>query len=76
MPQRMDAFNAFNVVTYNGRQTQIQYTTPTAQVVRNSQTLADGSVNPDRLKPNNAGFGAVTSAANMRTVRLTFRFSF
>jgi hypothetical protein len=73
---RLDAFNAFNVVTFNGRQTQVQYTNPTAQVIRNPQTLADGSVNPNRLKPEDAGFGAVTSAANMRTVRLTFRFSF
>jgi hypothetical protein len=73
---RADAFNAFNIVNFNGRQAQIQYTNPTAQTVRNPQFNADGSLNQERLKPQDAGFGAVTSASAMRTVRLTVRFSF
>jgi hypothetical protein len=73
---RMDAFNAFNIVTFNGRQTQVQYNSPTDQTVRNSQFNTDGSLNESRLTPRNAGFGAVTSAAGMRTIRLTARFSF
>jgi hypothetical protein len=73
---RMDAFNAFNIVTYNGRQAQLQLTNPTAMGIRNSQTLADGSIDSGRLRPQNAGFGAVTSASGMRTIRLTARFSF
>jgi hypothetical protein len=73
---RLDAFNAFNIVNYTGREATVDYVDPVSQTVRNSQFLADGSVDPDRLRPQNAGFGAVTSAGNMRTVRLTFRFSF
>jgi hypothetical protein len=73
---RVDTFNTFNIVNYTGRQTTLQLVSPTGQTVRNPQFLADGSIDPDRLKPQNAGFGAVTSAAGMRTVRLTVRFSF
>src|SRR5690606_2288301 len=73
---RMDAFNAFNIVDWNNRQAELQLTNPTDKGLRNAQLLADGSVNPDRTRPNNAGFGAVTSAGGMRTIRLTFRFSF
>jgi hypothetical protein len=73
---RMDAFNAFNIVNFNGRQAQVQYNSPTDQTVRNSQFNADGSLNQSRLTPRNAGFGAVTSAAGLRTIRLTARFSF
>ena len=60
----------------NGRQTTLQYTNPVAKSIRNSQTLADGSNDPTRLTPQNAGFGAATGAQAMRTIRLTARFSF
>jgi hypothetical protein len=73
---RVDAFNAFNVLIYNNSQRQLQLTNPTDQGIRNSEFLADGSVNPDKTQPKSAGFGAVTSAQNMRTVQLTFRLSF
>jgi hypothetical protein len=73
---RVDAFNAFNTVVISGRQTTLQYTNPVAKGIRNSQTLADGSLDPERLKPQNAGFGAATGAQAMRTIRLTARFSF
>ena len=73
---RVDAFNAFNTVVISNRNATVQYVSPTNLTIRNSQTLADGSVDPARLKPNNAGFGAATGAQAMRTVRLTFRFSF
>jgi hypothetical protein len=73
---RVDAFNAFNVLVYNGRQTQLQLTNPTDQKIRNSQFLADGSIDPTRTQPKSAGFGGATSAQNMRTVQLTFRLSF
>ena len=76
MTLRVDAFNAFNAVVINARNTTVQYNSPTDQTLRNSQFLADGSVDPNRLKPNNAGFGAATGAQAMRTVRLTARFSF
>jgi hypothetical protein len=73
---RLDTFNTFNIVNFSGRQATAQYVSPTNQTLRNSQTLADGSVDPTRLTPQNAGFGAVTSAGGMRSVRLTVRFSF
>jgi AcrR family transcriptional regulator len=38
--------------------------------------LADGSVDPGRLKTTSAGFGAVTGAQPMRTIQAQLRFSF
>jgi hypothetical protein len=73
---RLDAFNAFNYVRITSRQTQVQYNSPTDQTVRNSQFLPDGTLDPARLVPRNAGFGAATGAAAMRNLQLTFRFSF
>ena len=52
--------NAFNAVVYNARQTQLQLVSPTTPPIRNSQFLADGTVDPNRLKTTSAGFGAVT----------------
>ena len=72
----MDAYNAFNAVIINGRQTQISYNNPVDKVIMNSQTLADGTVDPARLTQRTAGFGAATSANAMRTVQVALRFSF
>jgi len=36
----------------------------------------DGQVDPNRLTPRNAGFGAVTSAQAMRSIQAQIRFSF
>jgi hypothetical protein len=73
---RLDVFNAFNTVVINGRNTTIQYNSPTDLTVRNPQYLADGSLNPDRLIPRNSGFGAATSAQAMRNLQLQIRFQF
>jgi hypothetical protein len=73
---RADLFNALNTVVYNARQAQLQLNSPTDQTVRNPQYLANGSVDPARLTPRNAGFGAVTGAQAMRTVQLQLRFQF
>jgi hypothetical protein len=73
---RVDAFNAFNIVTFTGRSTNVTYNNPVAKAIQNSQYNADGTLNTGRLTPQNAGFGAVTQAAGMRTVRITARFSF
>jgi hypothetical protein len=73
---RVDAFNALNTVIYTGRSTTINYETPTNLSVRNSQTLPDGSLNPARLLPRNAGFGAATAAAAMRSFQGMIRFQF
>src|SRR5436190_9391538 len=80
---RADAFNLFNQAAINGRQNQIQYNSPTDQTIRNSQTLADGTNDPNRLKPNQAGFGAangwVVNQVNgnyQRVIQITVRFQF
>jgi len=56
--------------------TQMQLTSPTNQTLTNNQFLADGSLNTTRVKPNQAGFGAVTGAQAMRSVQAQVRFSF
>src|SRR5204862_7524030 len=80
---RADAFNLFNQAAINGRQNQIQYNSPTDQTIRNSQTLADGTNDPNRLKPNQAGFGAangrVVNQVNgnyQRVIQITVQFQF
>ena len=73
---RLDAFNALNTVVYNGRVTQLQLNSPTDQTVRNAQYLPNGQVDPNRLTPRNAGFGAVTGAQAMRSIQAQIRFSF
>ena len=73
---RLDAFNALNTVVYSGRVTQLQLNSPTDQTVRNPQYLANGEVDPNRLTPRNAGFGAVTGAQAMRSIQGQIRFSF
>ena len=73
---RVDAFNAFNTVVYSSRVTSVQFNSPTDQTVRNSQYLADGSLDPNRTTPRTAGFGAVTAAQAMRSIQLQLRFMF
>ncbi|PYQ95716.1 MAG: hypothetical protein DMF97_16545, partial [Acidobacteria bacterium] len=73
---RVDVFNAFNTVVINGRQTQIQYISPADLTIRNSETRADGSIDPARLTPRTAGFGAATGAQTMRNVQVQIRFAF
>ncbi|HTL01748.1 MAG TPA: carboxypeptidase-like regulatory domain-containing protein [Vicinamibacterales bacterium] len=73
---RIDLFNALNSVVYSNRVTQLQLTNPIDQVVRNPQFNADGTVNAARIKPTDAGFGAVTAAQAMRTVQVQLRFQF
>ncbi|MEO8481505.1 MAG: carboxypeptidase-like regulatory domain-containing protein [Acidobacteriota bacterium] len=73
---RADAFNALNVVVYSGRQSTMQMTSPTSQGLTNSQFLADGSLDPARLQPRNAGFGAVNGAQSMRSMQVQVRFGF
>ena len=47
--------------------TRLQFNSPTDLTIRNPQFLADGSVDPTRLQPTNAGFGAATGAQALRT---------
>jgi hypothetical protein len=85
---RLDAFNAFNALVFNSRQSQLQFNSPTDLTIRNPQyvvnagdtTLAPGAVgtelNSARVLPNNAGFGAVSGAQNMRNLQAQIRFQF
>ena len=83
MQVRVDAFNAFNQAQITGRQNQIQFNSPTDLTVRNSQYLADGTLDPNRLKPNQAGFGAANgwtvnqiNGNYQRVIQFTIRFQF
>ena len=73
---RLDLFNAFNTVVIDNRQNEIQFVSPTDLTIRNSQTLPNGSIDPARLTPRTAGFGAATRALGMRTVQMQVRFRF
>jgi hypothetical protein len=73
---RVEMFNAFNALVYNERQTQLQLVSPTNQTIRNPQFLADGTVDPNRVKTTAAGFGAATGAQPLRTIQAQLRFSF
>ena len=73
---RAEMYNAFNALVYNGWATQVQLVSPTNQTVRNSQFLADGTVDPGRLKTTSAGFGAATGAQALRSIQAQLRFSF
>jgi len=73
---RLDAFNVFNIVVYNARNTNVIYRSPTDQTIVNSQYLPDGTLDPARLQPKNAGFGAATGAQPLRNMQLQIRFGF
>lgn len=80
---RLDAFNAFNQAHVTDRNRSVNYNSPTDQTVRNSQFLADGSVDPNRLQPRNAGFGAATAWTTnsintnyQRVIQVTVRVQF
>jgi hypothetical protein len=73
---RVDAFNVFNTVVYNDRNFTVQYRSPTDLTILNSQYLPNGQVDPTRLTPRTAGFGAATNAESLRTLQLELRFGF
>ena len=73
---RLDIFNALNTVVINARQSTVQYNSPTDLTIRNSETRADGSLDPARLTPRTSGFGAATGAQAMRNLQLQLRFQF
>ena len=73
---RVEAFNLFDTVVFTGRNTTLALNSPTNPTMREAQFNPDGTVVETRLRPQDAGFGAVTGAAPLRTVRLQVRFSF
>jgi len=73
---RLDVFNVFNTVIFNDRNSTVIYRSPTDQTIVNSQFLPDGSLDPTRLTPRTAGFGAATNAQPLRNMQLQIRFGF
>jgi hypothetical protein len=79
---RIDAFNVFNTVVYSGVSSQLQLNSPTDLTVRNPEFNSDGTFaltgTPavQRTRPQDAGYGAVTSAQSLRTMQGQIRFSF
>jgi hypothetical protein len=74
---RLDAFNVLNTFVFNARSSQLQYNNPAdPNTLRNNQFNADGTINAARLKPTDAGAGAVTGAQSLRTLQGQIRFSF
>jgi hypothetical protein len=73
---RLDIFNVFNTVIYNDRNTTVIYRSPTDQTIANSQYLPDGTLDPNRLTPRTAGFGAAIGAQPLRNLQLQIRFAF
>jgi hypothetical protein len=73
---QLQVFNLFNTVVINDRVKNVQYRSPTDQTVINSQYLPDGTLDPNRLTPRNAGFGAAIGAQPLRSTQLTIRYTF
>jgi len=73
---RLDVYNAFNTVVYNDRNKNVIFRSPTDLTIVNSQYLPDGSLDPARLQPRNAGFGAATNAQPLRNLQLQIRLGF
>jgi hypothetical protein len=73
---RLDVFNAFNTVVINDRERNVIYRSPTDLTIVNSQYLPDGTLDPARLTPRTAGFGAATGAQPLRSTQLQIRFAF
>ena len=66
----------FNTVVITDRERNVIYRSPTDLTIVNSQTLPDGSLDPARLTPRTAGFGAATNAQAMRNLQVHLRFAF
>ena len=73
---RVDMFNAFDTVSITARNTTMQLASPTDQTLGNPQYDAAGNLVQTRLEPENAGFGAATGAAALRSVQAQIRFQF
>ena len=74
---RLELYNAFNTVIFNGRNTTINLAgLDTPSVGTNLPYDATGAVIPSRILPNSAGFGVATSAAGLRSMQVQIRFAF
>jgi hypothetical protein len=72
---RLEAFNAFDHVVFSGTNSTLELNSPTNPTMRDSQLLADGTVDPTKLRPTDSGFGGVSSASTLRNLQATIRFN-
>ena len=74
---RVDMFNAPNAARITGRNTTLQLSSPADPVTPlNLPFDANGNVLPNRVRPNQAGFGAVNGYQAPRTIQAYIRFGF
>jgi hypothetical protein len=73
---RLEAFNVFNTVVFDDRNSTMNLQSPTNQTITNPVFDANGDVLSNRVRPNQAGFGAATGAAALRSVQAQIRFQF
>jgi hypothetical protein len=73
---RADIFNTLNTVQLNAYSTTATFNNPTNMVLQNSEFNSDGTIASGRQLPKNAGFGAATGAAAMRSIQLEVRVHF
>jgi hypothetical protein len=78
---RADIFNTLNAVQINGAggnqiSTTATFNTPAGMALQNSEFNSTGAINAGKQLPKNAGLGAATGAAGMRSIQLELRFGF
>jgi hypothetical protein len=74
---RADMFNAPNTAQVTGRNTTVNYTSVADPVTAlNLPFDSAGNLLPTRVKPNQAGFGAVNAYQAARNIQAYVRFSF
>lgn len=76
---RADIFNTLNAVQFNTGgdfSTTATFNSPTGMALQNSEFNSSGGINNGRQLPKNAGFGAATNAAPMRSIQLELRITF
>jgi hypothetical protein len=74
---RVDMFNVPNAAAVTNRNASMSLQNPNDPItVTNLPYLADGSLNPTRSLPKNAGFGVATDYQGPRTIQAQIRFSF
>jgi len=74
---RVDMFNAPNTAQVTGRNTTLNLTSPSDPVTPlNLPYDSNGNILPTRVRPNQAGFGAVTTYQTARNIQAYIRFSF
>ena len=74
---RVDMFNAPDQAIITNRNTTMNLTTTADPVtITNLPYDANGNILPNRVRPNQSGFGQATQWQNPRTIQMQVRFSF